>query len=74
MARVLHLFKGDHTTEAVSVITPQLAAGDHVTVAILGGVAPSSLPPGVEIHRVPEEASYERLLELIFASDNVITW
>ena len=74
MARVLHVLKGDHTREAVSVITPQVAAGDHVTVAVLGDVAVPSLPPGVEIHRVPTDVSYERLLELIFTSDNVVTW
>ena len=32
------------------------------------------LPGGVEVHRVPEDASYERLLELIFAADSVVTW
>lgn len=74
MSRVLHLFKGAHTGEAVAVIAPQAAAGDEVTVALVGGAAPPPLPPGVTVHRVPEDVSYERLLELIFAADHVVTW
>ena len=74
MSRMLHLFKGDHATELVAVIAPQLAAGDQVTVALLAGAALPVLPAGVEVHRVPEDASYERLLELIFAADSVVTW
>jgi hypothetical protein len=74
MSRVLHLFKGAHPREAVAVIAPQAAAGDEVTVALLGGAAPPPLPAGVTVQRVPEDASYERLLELIFAADHVVTW
>jgi hypothetical protein len=74
MPRVLHLFKGAHTREAVAVITPQAAAGDEVTVALLGGAVAPPLPAGVRVQRVPEDAPYERLLELIFAADHVVTW
>ena len=74
MARALHLLKGDHAAEAIAVIAPQVAAGDQVTVALLAGAALPALPAGVEVHRVPEDASYERLLELIFAADSVVTW
>jgi len=74
MARVVHLFKGDHVAEARTTIEPQVRAGDQVTVALLGGAAASSLPPGVEARRVPEELSYQELLELIFAADHVVTW
>jgi hypothetical protein len=74
MARVLHVFKGDHAAEALAVITPQVATGDEVSVALLAGAEPPALPGGITIHRVPEEASYERLLELIFEADSVVTW
>jgi hypothetical protein len=74
MARVLHVFKGDHGAEAVAVIARQLAAGDEVTVALLVGVEPPTLPNVVTVHRVPDELSYERLVESIFASDSVVTW
>jgi hypothetical protein len=74
MADMLHVLKGDHATEALAVIAAQVAAGDRVTVALLAGAAVPSLPAGVEVHRVPEDASYERLLELIFAADSVVTW
>ena len=73
MARVLHLFKGDHAAEAAAVITAQVGAGDHVTVALLDAATPP-LPGGVETKRVPAELSYEQLAELIFASDHVVTW
>jgi hypothetical protein len=74
MARVLHLFKGDHAAEAVGVIASQLTAGDQVTIALLDAAPPPTLPPGAAVHRVPAETSYEQLLELIFASDSVVTW
>jgi hypothetical protein len=74
MARVLHVFKGDHAPEAAAVIGPQAAAGDEITVALVGGGSAPLLPPGVTLHRVPEDVSYDGLLELIFAADHVITW
>ena len=74
MARVLHVFKGDHAATALSVIAPQVAAGDQVGVALLADAAAPGLPAGVTIHRVPGDTSYERLLELIFEADHVVTW
>jgi len=74
MARALHVFKGDHAAEAGAVIARAVAAGDQVDVALLAGARAPALPAGVTIHRVPDEASYERLVELIFAADSVVTW
>jgi hypothetical protein len=74
MARRLHLFKGDHADTAAAVIAPQIAAGDEVTVALLGGVAPPPLPADVAIRRVPDDLSYEGLAELVFAADAVVSW
>jgi hypothetical protein len=74
MARVLHLLKGDHVRDALDVVTPQVAAGDEVTVVLLGGAAPPALPPGVEVIRVPETTSYDELVALVFAADAVVTW
>lgn len=74
MPRVLHVLKGDHTDLALAVIGPQTAAGDEVTVALLGATPAPALPAGVTAHRVPEDTSYERLLELIFEADSVVTW
>ncbi len=73
MARVLHLFKGDHAGEAAAVIGAQLAAGDVVTVALLDAAEPE-LPAGVTLRRVPSELPYAKLVELVFASDHVVTW
>ncbi len=73
MATVLHLLGDKGASLAVPVIEGQLAAGDRVTVAAIGE-APPPLPPGLEVHRVPANLSYSQLLDLIFASDHVITW
>jgi predicted transcriptional regulator len=73
MARVLHLFKGEHAGEAAAVIATQAGAGDQVTIALLDAAAPP-LPAGVDVRRVPAELSYERLVEFVFASDHVVTW
>jgi len=74
MAAVLHLLKGGDTTLALATIEAQRAAGDRVTVAVLHGAPPPALPPGVAVHHVPADLSYDALLELIFASDQVTTW
>jgi len=74
MARVLHLLKGDHAVEALAVITPEAAGGDTVAVALMAGASAPALPPGVTLHRVPGDTSYDRLLEMIFEADRVVSW
>jgi len=32
------------------------------------------LPAGVRVQRVPDELSWDALLEQIFAADQVVTW
>lgn len=74
MARVLHLLKGAYTDLARTTMAHALAAGDEITVVLLPGSPAITLPTGVRAKRVPEELSYEGLLELVFASDQVLTW
>jgi hypothetical protein len=74
MARVLHLLKGGDPSLALVVIAQQQAAGDDVTVALLPGAPALALPPGVPAQRVPDQLSWDALLERIFAADQVITW
>ena len=74
MAQALHVLKGGDGALALATIERQLGAGDHVTVALLAGAAAADLPPGVAVHRVPDEWSYERLLEAVFDADHVTAW
>ena len=74
MATVLHLLKGGDPALALAAIEHQLAAGDTVTVALLHGATPPKLPAAVRLVRVPADASHERLLELLFEADQVVTW
>jgi hypothetical protein len=73
MARVLHLLKGPDSL-ALTLIAEQRAAGDEVSVALLPGATDVTLPAGVGRHRVPDEVTWEQLLEKIFEADQVITW
>jgi hypothetical protein len=73
MARVLHLLKGDDAL-ALRLAAEQHAAGDEVSVALLPGAPDLALPAGVGRHRVPDDLSWEQLLEQIFEADQVITW
>ncbi len=74
MAAVLHLLKGTDVKLPLAVIEQEVRAGDDVTVALLpGGIAPA-LPPGVTIHHLGSDLSYSQLLDLIFESDQVVTW
>lgn len=74
MAAVLHLVKGGDPALPLATIAGQLAAGDRVTVALLPGTASLELPPGVRLLRVPDELGWDGLLDLVFASDHVVTW
>jgi hypothetical protein len=74
MAAVLHLVKSAHTELAVTAIERALADGNAVHVALLHGAPAPRVPPGARVVRVPDDLSYDALLDLIFASDHVVTW
>jgi hypothetical protein len=74
MGRALHLVKTEHTGLAAATVVRQLAAGDTVTVIALHGAALPALPDGVVVRRVPEELSWDALLQAIFEADQVIAW
>ena len=74
MAAVLHLLKaGDHALP-LAVIERDVQAGHDVTVALLPGAAPPSLPGSVRTRLVTHDLSWAQLLDLIFAADSVISW
>jgi hypothetical protein len=73
MARYLHLLKADAHALASAVIgapTPDAS----VTVVMLDGSAPPTLPPGARLLRLGEGLDHAGLLDLIFESDHVISW
>lgn len=74
MATVLHLFKGGDAALALATIEAQRDAGDAVTVALLHDATMAALPDGIRVHHVPSDLPYDKLLDLIFASDSVVTW
>ena len=74
MARVLHLVPATGPGMATDVIRRDVAAGDDVAVVLLAGAALPELPDGVRARRVPDDLSYDELLESIFAADRVVTW
>jgi hypothetical protein len=73
MTRVLHLLKSPDAAPALELVAQQLAAGDTITLALLPG-ATVSPPAGVTVRRVPQDLSWDALLEAIFEADQVITW
>ena len=75
MARFLHLVKSDSPALAAAVVTRNLGEpGGEVTVVLLPGAAAPSIPAGVAVKRLGVDLDYDRLLDLIFASDHVVTW
>ena len=73
MARVLHLLKAADAALALETIDQQRKAGDAVTVVLLPGAAVTP-PAGLTARRVPDELSWDGLLEAIFEADQVIAW
>jgi hypothetical protein len=74
MPKALHLLKGDDPGLALATVARQLAAGDSVTVVALPGAVVRPIPAGAALRRVPQELSYEELLEAMFEADQVIAW
>ena len=74
MTRILHLLKGDDVELLSSVLAQQHDAGAEITLIRLPGAATFTQPGKVTVLRVPEDLSYDALLERIFASDQVVTW
>ena len=73
MGRVLHLLKADSDI-ARAAIAAAVAGGDAVTVALLPGADVADLPADVTVRRVPDEASWEEIFDLIFEAESVIAW
>ena len=73
MSRVLHLLKGPSAI-ALEAIGAAVAGGDAVTVALLPGAPAGALPAGVIVRRVPDDASWEELFDLIFEAESVVAW
>jgi hypothetical protein len=74
MASVLHLLKSPDAALARAAIDQHVRAGDRVSVVLLPGGAMSQLPASVRVRRLDGDLSYDALLELIFESDQVVTW
>jgi hypothetical protein len=74
MPSVLHLVTNGQAALVLPVIARQAAAGDTVTVALMAGATTPVLPLGVTVHHVPSQLTYDQLLDLIFAADQVIAW
>ncbi len=73
MARVLHLLKGPDSALPLEVIAQQQAAGDTVTLVVLPGVEVTT-PGRLTVRRVPDDLTWEQLLEAIFEADQVVAW
>jgi hypothetical protein len=74
MASVLHLVDRELSALASETMRTQLAAGDRLTVVRLEGAPRPAVPDGVTLHHVPDDLTYSQLLDLVFASDQVISW
>ncbi len=76
MARFLHLLKSDSAALAGLVIeSNRREPGADVTVVLLDGGTPPTLPAGVRVRRLASgDLDYSGLLDLIFEHDHVVTW
>ncbi len=74
MRRTLHLLTGPPAVALAAIEQQHREPGTAVTVVLLHGAAAPPLPDGVAVRRVGRDLGYGKLLELIFESDQVVTW
>ena len=76
MPTFLHLLKADSAPLATPIIEANSREpGAEVTVVLLDGATPPTLPPAIRVRRLaPSDLDYSTLLDLIFESDRVISW
>ena len=74
MADVLHLVDAELSVLADEMMRHQIAAGDRLTVVRLQGAPTPRVPEGATLRRVPEDLTYSQLLDLVFASDQIVSW
>ena len=75
MPSVLHLLKSPEASLALAMIDQQRREpGTSVTVVLLAGAEASRLPDGVSVKRAGHDLTPSELLDLIFASDQVVAW
>ena len=83
MPNVLHLIKSPVPAHALATIRRQSREADStLTVVLLHSATAPSLPAGVRVRRLGEEAAphtpeavtYSDLLDLIFTADQIIAW
>ena len=75
MRKALHLLTGGDCSLALPAIAQQLRDPDTaVTVVLLHDAPVPALPDGVAVRRIDQDLTYGELLDLIFESDQVITW
>ena len=75
MRSVLHILKGQEASRALPVIEHQRREpATRVIVVLLTGADAPVLPDGVTMRRVDHDLTHSQLLDLIFESDQVITW
>jgi len=73
MARYLHLLKHDSPPmSAIMIDRHRREPGSEVTVIRLDGAA--AAPAGLPLRTVGADLDWAQLLDLIFASDHVVTW
>jgi hypothetical protein len=73
MARFLHLLKRDSSPLAATVVEKNgREPGAEVTVVLLDDAVEP--PAHVSVRRLGGDLDYRQLLELIFASDHVVSW
>ncbi len=74
MSRVLHLVKDGELGLLEPTLQRQAAAGDHVTVVLIGGAECAIPADGIDVRRLPGDLDYDRLLDLVFEADQVVAW
>ena len=75
MRKALHLLTGGDCPLALPAIERQLRDPDTaVTIVLLHEAPVPALPDGVAVRRIDQDLTYGELLDLIFESDQVITW
>jgi hypothetical protein len=74
MPAIVHVLTGPPDAIVDTTVAAQRAAGDDITIVLVGRASAPASAKGLTVRHAPDEVSWSGVLDLIFAADQVVCW